>query len=105
MMTKTKINIGSLRSFPVEIGQSIKIGDEEIAIFRLDNNRVYAVENRSPHPKGGIISEGLVSGEFVFCPLYDWKISLKTGEVQTPDEGAIRTFEVEISNENVYITL
>ena len=37
-----------------------------------------------------------MSGEFVFCPLHDWKISLLTGEVQKPDDGCIQTYEVEV---------
>lgn len=44
-----------------------------------------------------------MSGEFVFCPLHDWKISLLTGEVQKPDDGCIQTYEVEVIDGDIYL--
>ncbi|HJV31653.1 MAG TPA: nitrite reductase small subunit NirD, partial [Bacillales bacterium] len=86
-------------------GYSITIDQNNIAIFKLSNGMVRAIENRSPHPKGGVLSEGLVSGEYVFCPVYDWKISLVDGKVQAPDEGQVRTFSVEVEDDIVYIII
>ncbi|MEC2817802.1 nitrite reductase, partial [Bacillus cereus] len=45
----------------------------------------------------------IVSGEFVFCPLHNWKISLLTGEVQKHDDGCIQTYEVEVIDGDIYI--
>ena len=39
-----------------------------------------------------VLSDGLVSGEYVFCPVYDWKISLVNGQVQAPDEGQVKVY-------------
>jgi nitrite reductase (NADH) small subunit len=86
-------------------GYSIKIADTEIALFKVTNGKIFALENHSPHPKGGVLSEGLVSGEYVFCPVYDWKISLVDGKVQAPDIGQVRTFKTEVIDNIVFINL
>lgn len=103
LQTITRIPVANYSNLRVWSGYTIKIDDTEITLFKLTNGEVYAIENRSPHPKGGVLSEGLVSGEYVYCPVYDWKISLKDGKVQAPDEGQVRTFKVELEEDIVFI--
>lgn len=103
--TITRIEVAKYSELPERIGQPIKVGAEEIALFRLSNGDVRAIENKSPHPKGGILSEGLVSGDYVFCPLYDWKISLVDGNVQSPDEGHVKTYKIEVHEDRVYLII
>ena len=103
IQTITQIPVAHYSNLRVRSGYTIKIDDIEIALFKLTNGEVYAIENRSPHPKGGVLTEGLVSGEYVYCPVYDWKISLKDGKVQAPDEGQVRTFKVELQEDIVFI--
>jgi nitrite reductase (NADH) small subunit len=98
-----KIFIANYLTLPERAGQVFRIDGEEIVLFRLSNGEVKGIENRSPHPKGGTLSEGLVSGEFVFCPVYDWKISLVDGQVQAPDEGHVKIYQVERDKEQVFI--
>ncbi|MCM2536146.1 nitrite reductase small subunit NirD [Neobacillus pocheonensis] len=103
--TITRIPVANYSNLKVRAGYSIKIDDKEIALFKLTNGEVYAIENHSPHPKGGVLTEGLVSGDYVFCPVYDWKISLVDGKVQAPDVGQVRTFQVEVENDIVFIVI
>jgi nitrite reductase (NADH) small subunit len=103
LQTITRIPVANYSNLRVRSGYTIKIDYTEIALFKLTSGEVYAIENRSPHPKGGVLSEGLVSGEYVYCPVYDWKISLKDGKVQAPDEGQVRTFKVELEEDIVFI--
>ncbi|OPA74256.1 nitrite reductase (NAD(P)H) small subunit [Paenibacillus selenitireducens] len=100
--TTDKIKVIKLEDLAVQIGKEVLVKDQSIAIFRLSNGDVRAVSNRCPH-KDGPLAEGIVSGEYVFCPLHDWKISLVTGEVQKPDDGCIQTYETEIIDGYVYI--
>ncbi len=72
-----------------------------IALFRLSNGDIRAVENRCPH-KNGPLAEGIV-WRIRLCPLHDWKISLLTGEVQKPDDGCIQTYEVEVIDGDIYL--
>jgi nitrite reductase (NADH) small subunit len=105
ILTKTRTLVGNYSDLPVRACYTVTINDTDIALFKVTNGKVYAIENRSPHPKGGVLNEGLVSGEFVFCPVYDWKISLADGKVQAPDEGQVKTYQVEVEANNVYIII
>ncbi|RXT07260.1 nitrite reductase small subunit NirD [Ammoniphilus sp. CFH 90114] len=103
--TIARIQVAEYSQLPERMGQAITVGQWEIALFRLTNGEVRAIENRSPHPKGGVLSEGLVSGEFVYCPLYDWKISLRDGTVQAPHKGLVKTFPIEIEGDRIFIRM
>ncbi|ARK30488.1 nitrite reductase small subunit NirD [Halalkalibacter krulwichiae] len=106
MSTLTKqIEIKNIDQFPVGIGQVILYKGEELAVFRLASGEVYAIENKSPHPKGGKLADGLVSDHYLFCPIHDWKISLIDGQVQAPDQGHVRTFPVREVGDDIIIDL
>lgn len=77
----------------------VQIGETEIALFKLSNGEIRAIENKCPH-KGGKLSEGIVCDHHVFCPLHDWKINLQDGLVQAPDEGCVTTYRVEVTVQN-----
>lgn len=64
-------------------------------MFLTNEGEIFAVNNICPH-KEGPLSEGTVSGSYVYCPLHDQKIDLKTGNVQEPDTGCVETYPVEI---------
>ena len=68
---------GNARTLPVRRGDGTLI--HEIAIFHTSDNRFHALVNRCPH-KAGPLSQGIVHGSVVTCPLHRWNISLKTGE-------------------------
>ncbi|MDP4163147.1 MAG: nitrite reductase small subunit NirD [Bacillota bacterium] len=103
IQTATRVAVAKYDDLAIRAGYAVKLEDQEIVLFKLTTGEVRAIENRSPHPKGNRLAEGLVSGEYVFCPLYDWKISLIDGKVQAPDKGQVKTFEVEIADGNVYL--
>ena len=88
----------------VTIGKKVIVKDKQIGIFLTENGEVHAINNVCPH-KEGPLSEGTVSGEYVYCPLHDQKIDLNTGEVQEPDTGCVETYQVEIQDGDVFICL
>ncbi|MBK4739865.1 MULTISPECIES: nitrite reductase small subunit NirD [Bacillus] len=102
LQSKEKFKIMRAEDLPFQIGKEVQMKGISIILFRLLNGDIRAVENHCPH-KNGPLAEGIVSGEFVFCPLHDWKISLVTGEVQKPDDGCIQTYEVEVIDGDIYI--
>lgn len=107
MTTKTtKLFVANVNDIDFRSSRTIKYNDLEIAVFKMTDGSVLAVENKCPH-KGGVLSEGMVCGHAVHCPLHDWKIDLRSGKVQEPDEGCITTFETEIdqSNGSIYVTI
>ena len=98
------VSIGSIRDLPERLGKIVTVANKEVAVFKLLNGKVRAVENRCPH-KGGVLSEGMVSGEFVFCPMHDWKICLDNGKVQEPDTGCVKTYQTKIVGEEVFLLI
>ncbi|MEK3787932.1 MULTISPECIES: nitrite reductase small subunit NirD [Paenibacillus] len=95
--------VGRQEEFFPMIGRVIQLKDVEIAVFRTSDGQIYAVENRNPHPKGGPLAEGIVSGHYLYDPLYDWKINLEDGQVQAPDQGQVRTFPVRLEQDQIMI--
>ena len=87
---------------PVMGARNLKYNGLEIAIFKLSDGRIKAVENRCPH-KGGSLSEGIVSGDTVICPMHGLKISLTDGSALPPDEGKVQTYEIKKEDEKVWI--
>ena len=78
--------------------------DGNVALFRTDDNRVFAVLDRCPH-KGGPLSQGIVYGERVACPLHNWSIELGSGCAVAPDVGCARTFPVNVERGIVFVAL
>jgi len=80
------------------------IGDQDgdIAIFRCADDEIFALRDRCPH-KGGPLSQGIVHGKQVTCPLHNWVLGLDDGEAIAPDVGCATTFPVKVSDGKVYI--
>lgn len=96
--------IGDISDIPLLGARCVKTPDMKIAVFRTDEHQVHAIENRCPH-KGGPLSEGIVHGTSVTCPLHNWVISLETGTALGADHGAVRTIPVKNENGVLFIAL
>ncbi|GBK64144.1 MAG: nitrite reductase small subunit NirD [Paenibacillus macerans] len=95
--------VGHVEQFLPQIGRVVEAGGRELAVFRLSDGRIFAALNQNPHPKGGPLAEGIVSGHYLYDPLYDWKIDLTTGLVQAPDSGQVPMFPVKVEDGQVWI--
>ena len=69
----------------------------DVAVFRTADDRVFALLDRCPH-KGGPLSQGIVFGEHVACPLHNWAISLVDGQARAPDIGCATRFAVRVES-------
>ena len=72
----------------------------DVAIFRTESDRIFALLDRCPH-KGGPLSQGIVFGEHVACPLHNWAISLEDGQARAPDIGCATRFAVRVEGDAV----
>jgi nitrite reductase (NADH) small subunit len=75
-----------------------------VAIFRNGDDRVFALLDRCPH-RGGPLSQGIVFGERVACPLHNWNIDLQSGCADAPDEGCAQKFSVKVEDGKVYLDI
>ncbi len=74
----------------------------EIAVFRTASDTVFALRDRCPH-KGGPLSQGIVFGETVACPLHNWCIDLRDGKAAQPDIGTVERFDVRLESGQVLL--
>ncbi|SDL92471.1 assimilatory nitrite reductase (NAD(P)H) small subunit [Oryzisolibacter propanilivorax] len=74
----------------------------EVALFRTGADRIHALLDWSPY-KGGPLSQGLVFGASVSCPLHGWTIGLADGQALAPDEGSTPCFRVRVDGGAVYL--
>ncbi|PZQ97855.1 MAG: nitrite reductase (NAD(P)H) small subunit [Cereibacter sphaeroides] len=89
------IDIGALDDIPPQGARVVKTSLGCAAIFRTATDEVFALDDRCPH-KGGPLSEGIVHGAQVTCPLHAWVFSLETGHAQGADEGSVGTYPVRV---------
>jgi nitrite reductase (NADH) small subunit len=73
-----------------------------IAVFRNADDEVFALEDKCPH-KGGPLSQGIVHGKRVACPLHNWNIELTDGCAVAPDHGCAKAFPVQVKDGTVYL--
>jgi nitrite reductase (NADH) small subunit len=73
-----------------------------VAIFRNSEDKVFALLDRCPH-KGGPLSQGIVFGESVACPLHNWTIGLADGQAKAPDQGCTARFAVKVEAGEIYL--
>ena len=74
----------------------------DVAVFRNDQDQVFALLDRCPH-KGGPLSQGIVFGTSVACPLHNWTIDLEGGCTKAPDEGCTPKFSVHVADGAVHL--
>jgi nitrite reductase (NADH) small subunit len=96
--------VATVDSVPPQEGRRVYFKAWEFAIFHLGNGQFKAMDNRCPH-KQGPLADGLVAGEAVFCPLHNWKISLKTGCALTNGPGQVRVYPTKVMGTDVYAAL
>ncbi|HXJ02106.1 MAG TPA: nitrite reductase (NAD(P)H) small subunit [Micropepsaceae bacterium] len=99
-------NIGPLTNIPVRGARRLcfGLGGRPIAVFRTGEGAVFALIDECPHRKGPL-SEGIVSGNTVTCPLHNWAIELSNGEAVAPDEGQAEPLPVRLVDGEVHIGL
>lgn len=74
----------------------------DVAVFRNSEDKVFALLDRCPH-KGGPLSQGIVHGESVACPLHNWNIQLGDGCARAPDLGCTPKFAVQVTDGVVHL--
>lgn len=102
LLAREWVDIGALDDIPRRGARQVKTADGDIAVFRTADDRVFALADRCPH-RGGPLSQGIVQGHAVTCPLHNWVISLETGEAQGPDHGCTRTIAVRLEGGRILL--
>jgi len=99
----TWIEVGSVTDIPRLGSRVVRREGGDIAIFRNGEDEVFALLNRCPH-RGGPLSEGIVYGRTVACPLHNWCLDLQSGQARAPDEGCVPSFPVRVDDGRVWLS-
>jgi nitrite reductase (NADH) small subunit len=100
------IDIGRLDDIPRRGARQVRAAGIAlpIAVFRTADDEVFALVDRCPH-KAGPLSEGIVQGCAVACPLHGWVIHLRSGTAESPDEGRTPTVPVKVAGGRISLLL
>ena len=96
--------ICALDAIPRLGARVVKSAHGNIAIFRAADDAVFALADKCPH-KGGPLSQGIVFGRKVACPLHGWNVALDDGNAVAPDVGCARTFPVKVEAGVVFLLI
>jgi len=98
------IKVVPLSEIPKLGARVVRHNGQDIAVFRNDGDGVFAMNDKCPH-KGGPLSQGIVSGNSVTCPMHGMNIRLTDGKAVAPDEGCVGTYPVKVEAGVVYLQL
>jgi nitrite reductase (NADH) small subunit len=96
--------IATFDDIPRQGARVVEFDTARIAVFRTLTDEIHAVLDKCPH-RGGPLSQGIVHGGQVTCPLHSWKIDLATGEAVLPDKGCARTYATKVEGGKVFLRL
>lgn len=96
--------IGTLNDIPKLGARVVKSAGGDIAVFRTEDDEIFALYDSCPH-NGGALSQGIVHGKAVACPLHNWNIDLNSGEVLGPDNGCGRTIAVSVNGDAIRLQI
>ena len=97
------VNIAALDDIPRQVARLIRAAAGCVAVFRTADDRLFALDDRCPH-RGGPLSEGMVHGASVTCPLHNWVFDLNTGAALGADSGQVRVWPVRVRDGRVLIS-
>ncbi len=96
------ITVGSIEDIPRLGARVVTTAEGDIAVFRTSDDMIFALRDHCPH-QGGPLSQGIIFGHKVACPMHNWSIDLDSGEAIAPDKGCSHTYPVQVENNVVSI--
>ena len=96
------VDVGAIADVPVAGARIVKTGAGCIAVFRTSESEAFAIDDQCPH-KRGPLSQGLVHGTSVTCPLHNWVIDLRTGAALGADSGRVRSIPLKIERGRIFL--
>jgi nitrite reductase (NADH) small subunit len=101
-MKNNWIKICPIEEIPKLGARVVRRFEGDIAVFRTSEDEVFALRDKCPH-KGGPLSQGIVYGKRVACPLHNWSINLDDGSVVEPDVGCAHRYPCKVEEGVVFL--
>ena len=103
-LAPSAVAVCSLNEIPVGLGRAFRVGGRRVAVFRSRSGRVFALDDRCPH-RGGPLSDGMLAGDQVVCPLHAFRFNANSGECDQPNVCGVGTHPVEVIDGTVHLML
>ena len=97
-------DVGGLDDIPRLGARVVTTARGDVAVFRARDDAVFALDDACPH-KQGKLSQGIVHGHSVTCPLHNWVIGLEDGLARLPDEGCVQRFRTQVRDGRILLDL
>ncbi len=104
MRPENFVDVGSVNDVPLRGSRVVHTPSGDVAIFKAADGAIFALRDRCPH-KHGPLSQGIVHGRSVSCPLHNWNIDLQSGEAQGADQGCTKAFSIRIASERILLDI
>jgi len=98
------IEVGSIEDIPKLGARVVETDKGDVAVFRATDDSIFALRDKCPH-KNGPLSQGIVHGKVVTCPLHNWNIELDTGNAKAPDEGCTGRYDIKIEGGQIFLSI
>jgi nitrite reductase (NADH) small subunit len=98
------LDIGAAADVPRLGARVVQAGARRIAVFRTADDAYFALDDRCPH-RGGPLSQGIVHGARVTCPLHNFVVDLATGQAVAPDKGCAARYDVKEEGGRLWLAL
>lgn len=98
------VDVCALEDVPIQGSRIVKTDQGCLALFRTTSDDVYALDDKCPH-KNGPLSQGIVAGKTITCPLHNWVFSMETGEAQGADEGSVAVTPARLKDGRIQLDL
>ncbi|KNC96715.1 nitrite reductase [NAD(P)H], large subunit [Spizellomyces punctatus DAOM BR117] len=106
------IRVGSVTDFPEEGGATVKYGQTQLAVFRMEidgETKWFATQNMCPHKRAFVLSGSLTGTQKsipkISCPNHKKNFSLVDGSCLSGEDYSVRTFSVKADDKGVWLLL
>ncbi|MBI4203522.1 MAG: nitrite reductase small subunit NirD [Betaproteobacteria bacterium] len=96
-----------LRDIVPNTGVCALVGGRQVAVFRLDDDRLYAIDNHDPFSRANVLSRGIVGdlkGELIVAsPVYKHHFDLASGQCLENPEVRVSVYPVRLEGDMVLV--
>ena len=95
--------LGALSEIPVGEGRAYAVAGRQVAVFRLRDGSVRALDAVCPH-RGGPLADGQTDADVVVCPLHAHVFDLSTGACRS-GQSDVASYAVSVEDGQVVVVL